>query len=228
MRFLLTNDDGIEAPGLRTLERVADELNASFVTVAPDAPLSGCSHQVTTDRPLQCLPAGTNRYSVNGTTADCTRVALTHLGLDIDWVLSGINDGGNLGVDIYMSGTVAGAREAALFDIPAIALSQFRRSRAPSDWEHARQMALKTLQHLMDEPLPDRAFWNVNLPDVDVAQALPDIVHCPLDNNPLPTAFDHLDGNLFYRGNYQQRKRAPGSDVHTCFDGKIALTQIRL
>ena len=106
MKFLLTNDDGIDAPGLDVLRRAAESLG-ECVTVAPHEHLSGCSHRVNTHRPLWAEEVGPGRYSLDGSPADCARIGLLHLATDADWVLSGVNDGGNLGVDVHMSGTVA-------------------------------------------------------------------------------------------------------------------------
>src|SRR6516162_8079498 len=106
MKFLLTNDDGIDAEGLAALAEAAAPLG-TIVCVAPDSHHSGCGHRVTTDRPLRVRPLGDNRWSLDGTPADCVRVALAHVAPDVDWVLSGVNHGSNLGVDVFHSGTVA-------------------------------------------------------------------------------------------------------------------------
>ena len=92
MKLLLTNDDGIEAPGLCVLEQVAQEFG-EVVVVAPDRHLSGCSHQVTTHQPLRITEQAANRFAVGGTPADCVRLGLLHVAPDADWVFSGVNDG---------------------------------------------------------------------------------------------------------------------------------------
>src|SRR5690606_14760928 len=133
MKILLTNDDGIDARGLALLQEIASR-RAEVVVVAPDRHLSGCRPRVVTDEDLVLTQTGPSRYSLSGTPADCVRIGLLHVVPDADWVLSGVNDGGNLGVDTYLSGTVAGAREAALFERPAMALSQYRKGRGEKDW----------------------------------------------------------------------------------------------
>jgi 5'-nucleotidase len=229
MRFLLTNDDGIDAPGLATLERVVEELNASFITIAPDKHLSGCSHQVTIDSPLNLVGCGKDRYSLNGTPADCVRVGLKHLAADVDYVLSGINDGGNLGVDVYMSGTVAAAREAALLGKPAISLSQFRRTRDVSNWQGSGEMAFRLLQDLLLRRPAPRTFWNANFPDEPNQNTQQvSINDCPLDKHPLLVNYDLVEGSLFYRGEYQERAHSPGTDVGRCFAGNITLTNVEV
>src|SRR4051812_33752156 len=104
--LLLTNDDGIDAPGLAALEVAAEGLGARSV-VAPFGPYSGCSHAITTHAPVTIGRRGPGRVAVEGTPADCVRLALDHLVPGFDWVLSGINAGGNLGTDVFHSGTVA-------------------------------------------------------------------------------------------------------------------------
>src|ERR1700734_3879163 len=114
MHFLLTNDDGIHAPGLAALERVIQALPGVTVTVfAPAAEQSQCGHRVTTREQFRVTRQAERRYSVEGTPADCVRAALYGFAIRPDFVISGINAGGNMGQDLYISGTVAAAREAA-------------------------------------------------------------------------------------------------------------------
>jgi hypothetical protein len=108
--ILLTNDDGIDAPGIRALQAALPGQNTAIV--APDAPLSGCSHQINRGGPLPIQQRGAAEYAIGGTPADCTRVGVSYLYPQAQWVLSGINAGGNLGADIHVSGTVAAVREA--------------------------------------------------------------------------------------------------------------------
>src|SRR5271166_725370 len=122
--LVLTNDDGVDAPGLQALLQAAKGLGRCRV-IAPSGPLSGCAHQVTTHRPIRISPRGPDVLEVGGTPVDCVRLALTSLATDLGWVLSGINAGGNLGTDVYISGTVAAARETAIHGLPAIALSHY-------------------------------------------------------------------------------------------------------
>lgn len=227
MHFLVTNDDGIDAPGLAALEQALVELGESLV-LAPDECHSGCSHKATTDRPLELTPLGGNRHRLDGTPTDCTRVGLTHLFSRADWVMAGINDGGNLGADVYLSGTVAAVREGVLLGKPGIAVSQYRRRGIIPDWQRAARWTAATLKVLFDRPLPAGAFWNVNLPCLDGDVEMPELVFCPLDPNPLPVSFRFEDNRLRYAGNYHQRLRKAGSDVDVCFSGRIAVSQISL
>ena len=113
MRILLTNDDGIDAPGLAALRDAAAVLGGDLVVVAPAECHSGCGHRVTTDRAIRVEELARGRFRVGGTPADCVRIAVAQLVPDAALVLSGINAGGNLGADVHHSGTVAAAREAA-------------------------------------------------------------------------------------------------------------------
>ena len=149
MKFLLTNDDGIDAPGLATLEQALTPLGDCIV-VAPTVAHSGCSHQVTSHDLLKITTTGIGRYAIDGTPADCVRLGILHIVPDADWVIAGVNDGGNLGVDVYMSGTVAAAREATLLGKPAIAFSQYRRQQQVFDWPAAMSMVRRVFDDLQD------------------------------------------------------------------------------
>ncbi|WP_146514145.1 5'/3'-nucleotidase SurE [Rubripirellula amarantea] len=167
VKFLLTNDDGIEAPGLASLyESLRRHLTSddSVIVVAPDQCRSECGHSVTTGRSLTLTPRpdvatlveeqrsqqgfpnkATNGhstipsqwYSIDGTPVDCIRVALATMASDVDAVFSGINAGANLGACLLVSGTFAAAREAAFQGLPAMAVSQLRHPDVPQNWDHA-------------------------------------------------------------------------------------------
>jgi len=230
--LLLTNDDGIEAEGLAALEAAARERCDRVVVVAPAEPHSGCGHRVTVDRAVQLEEVGKDRYRVEGTPADCIRLAVATLNLPSPvWVLSGINAGGNLGVDIHHSGTVAAAREAALHRWPAIALSQYHHRGKPIDWQVAAAWVEAVLNSVeAAEPLAGGEFFNVNFPQVlePKADYPPEIVWCPIDPSPLPLDFASSSDGWQYRGCYQERPRQPGSDVAICFGGQIALSRGRV
>lgn len=226
MQLLITNDDGIDAEGLAALVRSAAPFG-SAVVLAPDQCHSGCSHKATTERPLRLTQVGPGRHMLDGTPTDCTRVGLTHLFPAADWVIAGINHGGNLGADVYLSGTVAAVREAVLLGKPGIAVSQYRRRGVTPDWNRAAAWTQHALSVLLQRlPVAGR-FWNINLPCCD-APDRPELVFCPLDPHPLPVAFRQQDGGLHYEGNYHERLRQPGSDIDVCFSGRIAITQLSL
>lgn len=234
-RYLLTNDDGIDAPGIAALQLAVDKRGT---TVAPLEHQSGCGHQVTTHQPIGIITrpnpytdaAQTSYdYAIAGTPADCIRIAVKHLQLEIDYVLSGINAGGNLGVDAYISGTVAAVREAAILGIQGIAISQYKKSPHPIDWEISTQLARYALDRLFTLPLPPKSFWNVNLPyRASLSDPLPQIVFCEPSCDPLSIDYRLEDNELVYAGVYRDRSRAPGTDVDVCFNGDIAITLLKV
>jgi 5'-nucleotidase len=226
---LLTNDDGIDAPGMAALVEAASQFG-ELVVVAPNVELSGCSHRVTVDRPLEVQEIAPRRYRVDGTPADCIRVALGHLKLNVDCALAGINPGGNLGADVWMSGTVAAAREAALWGLPGMAISQYRRSREPVNWPRSTRWARAVLEQLSTVELKGGQFWNVNLPDPpatsDPDERMPLVEFSPLDANRLDVRYEAAQGRILYRGRYQDRPHSSGSDVQRCFAGAITATRL--
>jgi 5'-nucleotidase len=227
MRLLLTNDDGIDAPGLQALYSAA-VLLGDPVVVAPTETLSGCSHRVTTDEPFRVIERKPGYYAVEGTPADCVRVGLHHIAPDAAWVLSGINAGGNLGADVWHSGTVAAVREAVLHGWPGIAFSHFRKRGMQYNWEDAARCVTGIMRELIARPWRSGLFWNVNLPHLEPGAPMPKVVFCPLDPAPLPLRF-RQEGELFhYNGDYHERHRRPGSDIDVCFRGNIAVTEIAL
>jgi 5'-nucleotidase len=226
MNFLLTNDDGIEAPGLAALARALEGFG-TLATVAPDQHLSGCSHQATTHRELVLTTYAEGRYALDGTPVDCARVGLLHVAPEAEWVVSGINEGGNLGADVYLSGTVAAAREAALLGRSGIAVSQYVRRGLPLDWEMSGRWTRTVVEMLIDRYPQRGALWNVNLPHLEPGSR-PDVVFCQLDPHPLPVQFVATENTFRYFGIYQDRQRMPGHDVAVCFGGAIAVTGLLL
>lgn len=226
MTFILTNDDGIDAPGIAALrEALRDH---STCVVAPDRHLSGCSHQMNRGGPIAIAQREDHAFAIGGTPADCARVGVSHLCPDATWVLSGINAGGNMGADIHVSGTVAAVREAALLRVPGIAISHYIHNRRPIDWAIAARLANRVLEMLMAEAPPQGCFWNVNLPHLQPGDPDPEIIFCTTCTQPLPTEFKVDQGQFYYVGNYNQRRHDPDSDVAVCFGGNIAVTKICL
>lgn len=250
MRILLTNDDGIEAPGIRALESTAQSLfpDAKIFTVAPMEAQSGCGHRVTVEHPIQVHQKDHNSWAVDGTPADCTRIALAELVPEADLVFAGINEGGNMGVDIFMSGTVAAAREAAFMGIPAIALSQYYDRETGIDWDRTISWSESCLQSLINEkkileqsPIdrsptcPPAPLFNINFPRHPRSLPIPDHVFCQVDNHPLLIDYKPKDledparpSSFHYIGDYHQRPRSPDADVSVCMSGRIAITQLTL
>ncbi len=228
MKFLLSNDDGIDAPGLQALFAAASAFGDPVV-VAPAGPQSGVSHAVTYEGPLRVEKRGEKRFAVAGTPADCTRIGLLRIVPDANWVFSGINHGGNLGADVYYSGTVAAVREAVLHGWPGLAVSHYHRKGMAFDWERVVPWLSRVLRELLPRPVEPGLFYNINLPHLDPGAPDPEIVFCRLDPHPLPLSYRHEeDGTAYYDGDYHNRQRLAGADVDICFGGRIAVTAIRL
>jgi 5'-nucleotidase len=227
MKFLLTNDDGVDAPGLAALFAAVESLGEAVI-VAPAEHLSGCSHQVTTKQPLRVAEHAARRFAIAGMPADCVRVGLHALAPEAEWVLAGINAGGNLGADVYISGTVAAVREAVLHGRPGIAVSHYIRRNQSVDWHQAAAWLAPVLRDLLAEELAPGMLWNVNLPHPEPGSPRPEVVVCPLDPHPLPVRFRREGDLLHYEGDYHQRPRLAGGDVDVCFGGRIAVTRLRL
>lgn len=235
MHFLLTNDDGIHAAGISALREAAMLLPGARVTVvAPATEQSMCGHRVTTHGPLHVEDLGGDRYAVQGTPADCVRIALFGLGLKPDFILSGINQGGNLGQDIVISGTVAATREAAYHGLRAAAFSHYMVKGLPVDWSRTARWAAEVLSELITQPLGDGEFWNVNFPHLAAdAQSLPDVVATRPARSPLNVEFAKAEPQdtpqrteYLYTASYAARPQDPGSDVAACFAGKVSVGKL--
>ena len=227
MKLILTNDDGMGAPGIEALEKILRNLG-SLTVVAPERPNSGIGHRVTTQSPIRVDEVGKNRYCITGTPADCSRIALTQIAPDADWLIAGINQGGNLGADVYISGTVAAAREAALLGYRAIAVSHYVAKNKTVDWDLAMRRVHPLIGKLLTDGLEPGYFYNVNLPHPDKHDLELPVVFCLLDTQPFGVQDQKNNTQFIYTGNYHARPRQPGRDVDVCMSGKISVTRIPL
>lgn len=166
MRILLTNDDGIGAPGFQVLETIARELSDDVWIVAPETEQSATSHSLTIHRPLRLREIEPKRFAVDGTPTDCVLIGVKQV-LDAppDLILSGVNRGWNAGEDITYSGTVAGAMEGTLLGIRSIALSQDYGEQGRTRWETAAHWGSEIVRRCLDVDLPDQVLVNINFPD---------------------------------------------------------------
>ena len=235
MHFLLTNDDGLHAPGLAALvQAIRLRPDATCTVVAPSTEQSQCGHRVTTREPITVTQQAADRYAVDGTPADCVRIALFALGLAPDFVVSGVNAGGNLGQDLHISGTVAGAREAAFHGLPSAAFSHYLIKDLALDWPCIAGWTHAVLDELLAQPLADAEFWNVNYPHLPAGQLdLPPRVTCHPCRAPLNVSYEttHLDAQVSthrYSATYASRPVGPDSDVAVCFGGRIAVSRLRV
>ncbi len=235
MHFLLTNDDGIFAPGLEAMAAAVKLIPGStFTIVAPETEQSSCGHRLTTHIPLTLHELSPRRYSVSGSPADCVRVGLFPLNLKPDVVLSGVNAGGNMGQDLPVSGTAAGAREAAFHSIPAIAVSHYLKKDIGLDWNRVAHWTATLIQDLLSRPKLENGFWNVNFPHLPPGERpMPAQRETIPARSPLPVAFaveQRLNEKtiLQYTARYADRNKDAGSDVEACFGGEISVSRIGL
>jgi len=238
VRILITNDDGIHAPGLEVLEAIAGQLSDDVWVVAPDSEQSGASHSLTLHEPIRVREYGPKRFAVVGTPTDCVVMAIHHLLKDNkpDLVLSGVNRGANVADDITYSGTVAGAMEGTVMGVPSIALSQTygweHRNLPP--WETAAAHGPKLIAQLWDIGWPDHVLLNINFPDRDpegvtgtevTSQGKRDVSALKI--------IEREDGRgipYFWFGFQPPEVFAPdpGTDRHALWHGRISVTPLHM
>jgi 5'-nucleotidase len=170
MRILVTNDDGIHAPGLSVLENIARSLSDDVWVVAPETDQSGVSHSLSLNDPLRLREISPKHYAVKGTPTDCVIMAVRHIMAECrpDLVLSGVNRGQNVAEDVTYSGTVAAAMEGTILGVPSVALSQGYgpvSGREGIIWDCAATHAPAILRRILDEGIPPGILFNINFPD---------------------------------------------------------------
>ena len=244
MRILITNDDGINAPGLKTLDAIAAELagpGGEVWTVAPALEQSGVGHATSHARPTLITQLGDRRYALEGTPADCVLAALYDVMADTppDLILSGVNRGNNAGQNTLYSGTIGAAMEGALQHIPSIALSQYYgpgNARLDDPFEASAQHGVSVCRKILDAGLWGesgyRLFYNVNfppLPGADVQGSR--IAHQGTRDAPNHGVQPQVSPNgrrfLFIKGVAQDARAPEGSDVAANLDGYVAITPMR-
>lgn len=170
MQVLVSNDDGVFAPGIRVLANELSEIARVFV-MAPDRNQSGASSSLTLSRPLSVFHLESGYLSIDGTPSDCVHLGLTgYLDAHIDMVVSGINEGANLGDDVLYSGTVAAAIEGRFLGFPAIAISLVADDAPKLYFETAAKVARQLVLKLIKHPLPAQTILNVNVPNLPISQ----------------------------------------------------------
>jgi len=231
MRILIANDDGYLAPGLAALVRACEGLGELDV-VAPEQNASGTSNSLTLGRPLSVHTAGNGFLYVNGTPSDCVHLALTGvLPQRPDLVVSGINNGANMGDDTLYSGTVAAAMEGFLFGIPAIAFSQVQKGWG--DLDAAARVARSVIEQVLRQP-PARSPWllNVNIPNRADADRLPlRITHLGRRHasEPVIRQTSPRGDVLYWIGPAgDAREAGPGTDFHATANGAVSITPLQV
>jgi 5'-nucleotidase len=235
--LVLSNDDGVHAEGLATLHEVLT-LQSDCLIVAPSGPQSGVGHAVTTREPMALAELAPGRFGLDGTPADCARVALgsraafarrelgEHARAPDLWLVAGINHGANLGMDVYISGTAAAAREATILGFHAIAISQYVGKHRKPDWAVTALRARQALDALFARPPRPGTFWNVNLPHPADESSEHELVFCPLDPSPHAFEYENRDGRLHWISDFHNRPRRKEHDIDICMGGQISITEI--
>ncbi|HTO39879.1 MAG TPA: 5'/3'-nucleotidase SurE [Rhizomicrobium sp.] len=237
MRILVTNDDGIHAPGLAVAEKIARDLTDDVWVVAPETEQSGASHSLTLSQPLRLREIAPKRYAISGTPTDCVMMAVAQLMGDgkPDLVLSGVNRGANLAEDVTYSGTIAGAMEGTALGIPSIALSQaygFEEGHAVR-WQCAQAHGANIVRRLLKSGWPPEVLMNVNFPDREpeniagveiVAQGKRDLQTAVIDSRV------DMRGIAYFWIGFRRVRSNPrqGTDLHAIYEGRIAITPLHL
>ena len=244
MRILITNDDGINAPGLAVLHQIATELagpGGEVWTVAPAFEQSGVGHCISYTHPTMIAELGPRRFAAEGSPADCVLAGLYHVMKDArpDLILSGVNRGNNSGENVLYSGTIGAAIEAALQGVPAIALSQFfgpDNAKLDQPFEAAAVHGARVIRALLDKGIWDQAdyrlFYNVNFPATSAqgvkgtkvaAQGFRRYTSFSMEPATAPSGRQFL----WIKGGEQGKPTLPGTDVTVNVEGYISVTPLR-
>lgn len=233
-RILVSNDDGIAAPGIKLLERIARSLSKDVWVVAPELEQSGAGHSLTLRRPLRIRQLGRRRFAVDGTPTDAVLLGIKKImkGKPPTLVLSGVNRGANLGEDVTYSGTIAAAMEATLLDIPAVALSLDVRNGERPHWATVERFAPELIRRLAGDGWPRDVLINLNFP------------HCNADTVPQVRVVrqgkrqlgDQLGERVDMRGEHYywigpvqaEAGMPPDTDLEAVEQGCISITPLHL
>ena len=237
MRILVTNDDGIHAPGLIAAEKIARALSDDVWVVAPETEQSGASHSLTLTLPLRLREVDKRRFAVTGTPTDCVMMACAHVMKDKPptLILSGVNRGSNIADDVTYSGTIAGAMEGCALGIPSIAMSQSYGWTEGADirWDCGEVQGPPLIRKLVEIGWPEDVLMNINFPDT-APDAVAGIDICSQGKRDLQTAA--LDRRIDARGNpyfwigFKRVRSNPaeGTDLHAIYNKRVAVTPLHL
>lgn len=240
MRILVTNDDGINAPGLELAEAIARDVagpNGEVWVVAPDQERSGVGHCISYTAPTRLTEIGPRRFSLDGYPADCVLVGLHRVLIETppELIISGVNRGHNIAEDVVYSGTAGAAMEGGLNRVPSIALSQYYRQapEGPEDtWETSRIMGTEAVRKVLTMPFVDTVFYNVNFPAV-AADQVKGMTVCPQGIRAEATfavnEYVAANGRSFnFLRHMTANASAPeGSDARALIDGWVTITPLR-
>ncbi len=235
MRILISNDDGIHARGLKSLEKIARALSNDVWVVAPHEEQSGAARSLTLHNPIRVRQYDERRYSISGTPTDAVMMGVTRLLGDTkpDLVLAGVNNGQNIAEDVTFSGTIAAALQGMTLGIPSIALSLSRFSRDQARWATPEAHGADIVRRLLDEGWPEDVVMNVNFPDRDPD----DIAGVEVTRQGHRDAVQlfheertDLRGGKYYWFGFSGKLSNPpdGTDLRAIYDGRISITPLHL
>jgi 5'-nucleotidase len=238
MRILLTNDDGVHAPGLKILEAIARQLSDDIFIVAPEIDQSGVAHSLSLNNPLRLREISPRHFAVQGTPTDCVIMGVRKIMADArpDLILSGVNRGQNIAEDVTYSGTIAAAIEGALIGIPSIALSQAydgREGRGKTNWDCAATLGPDVITRVLRIGVPEGVLVNVNFPACAAAEVAGEAVTTQgRRDTELMRIEERRDGRaipyywlMFQRGGFTP---AAGTDMEALAARKVSITPLRL
>ena len=238
MRILITNDDGIHAPGLDVCEQIAGALSTDVWIVAPETDQSGVSHSLSLNDPLRLREIGKRRFAVKGTPTDCVIMGIRHIMADNppDLLLSGVNRGQNVAEDVTYSGTIAGAMEGTTLGVPSFALSQAYglETRQNPFWDTAIKHGPDVIRRVLKGGIPEGVLVNVNFPDCppDGVQGVAVTMQGKRDQDLLRIDPRHDGrGNPYYWLTFARKARPTprdGTDLSAVANKRISVTALRL
>jgi 5'-nucleotidase len=235
-RILVTNDDGIHAPGLAVAEKIAREISDDVWVVAPETEQSGASHSLTLSMPLRLRQISEHRFALTGTPTDCVMMGLSQVMPEKPTlILSGVNRGSNIADDVTYSGTIAGAMEGTALGIPSIALSQaygFSDAELPR-WQCAEAHGANVVKRLLAIGWPEETLININFPDAEPDE-IAGIEITEQGKRDMQTATmekrTDLRGHDYYWIGFKRLRSNPnpGTDLRAIYDRKISITPLHL
>jgi 5'-nucleotidase len=235
MRILISNDDGIDAPGLATLQKIAAQLSDDVWTVAPETNKSGAGHSLSLNEPIRMRQVNERSFAVRGTPTDCVIMGVRHVLVDKrpDLILSGVNRGGNLAEDVTYSGTIACAFEGTLIGIRSIALSQAYsfETREHPRFETAEAHGAKVIDTLLGLDWPTGVLMNVNFPDKAPDEVTSTLITTQGRRDADLLAIDKRTdtwGTPYYWLAYDRRRSTTteGTDLWAIYNGSISITPL--
>ncbi|BCW89282.1 5'-nucleotidase SurE [Alphaproteobacteria bacterium SO-S41] len=237
LRILVSNDDGIHAPGLKAAEKIAKALSDDVWVIAPETEQSGASHSLTLSRPLRVRAISKKRFAVDGTPTDCVMMGMLHLMKDEppDLVLSGVNRGSNIADDVTYSGTIAAAMEGTVLGVPSIALSQafVYDEHVQVKWSCAEHHGPIVIRKLLAAGWPKDVLININFPDrlADKVEGVRVTSQGKRDQANLKVD-QRIDarGNPYFWFGFQRILSNPpaGTDLRAIYDGFVSVTPLHL